>query len=45
MFKVPTLNKNRKEKYNTKTWKVVSMALSRFELGDVGGLKIIVNSF
>ena len=43
MFKVPTLNKKKKEKYNTKKWKVVSMALNRFELDDGSDLKIIVN--
>ena len=35
MFKVPTLNKNKKEKDNTKKWKAVSMSLNRFELEDV----------
>ena len=41
MFKIPTLNKNKKEKDNTKKWKGFSVALNRFELDDVNDLKII----
>ena len=43
MFKVPTLNKNKKEKDNTKKWKGFPVSLKRFELDDVSGLKIIDN--
>ena len=41
MFKVPTLNKNKKRKRNTKKWKGFSVYLNRFELGNVNDLKII----
>ena len=41
MFKVPTLNKNKKEEDNTKKWKRFSVSLSRFELDDVSDLTII----
>ena len=41
-FKVPTLNKNKKEKDSTKKRKGFSVSLNRFELGDVIDLKIIV---
>ena len=41
MFKAPTLNKNKKEEVDTKKWKLFSMSLNRFELDDVGDLKII----
>ena len=41
MFKVPTLNKNKKEEDNTKKWKGFSVSLSRFELDDASDLKII----
>ena len=41
MFKVPRLNKNKKENDNTKRWKGFSVSLSRFELDDVCDLKII----
>ena len=41
MFKVPTLNKNKKEIDNAKKWKGFSASLNRFELGDVSDLKII----
>ena len=40
MFKVPTMNKNKKEKDNTKNWKGFSVSLNRFELDDVSDLKI-----
>ena len=40
MFKVPTLNKNKKEEDNTKKWKRFSLSLIRFELDDVSDLKI-----
>ena len=40
MFKVPTLNKNKKEKDNTKKLKGFPVSLKRFELDDVSGLKI-----
>ena len=40
MFKVHTLNKNKKEKDNTKKWKGFPVSLKRFELDDVSGLKI-----
>ena len=40
MFKVPTLNKNKKEEDNTKKWKRFSLSLIRFELDDVTDLKI-----
>ena len=43
MFKVPTLNKNKKEKDNTKKWKGFSMPLNRFELDNVSDSKIFVN--
>ena len=39
MFKVPTLNKYKKEKDNTKKWRF-SMSLNRFEMDDVSDLKI-----
>ena len=42
MFRVPTLNKNKKEEDNTKKWKGFSVSLSRFELDDASDLKIIV---
>ena len=41
MFKALTLNKNKKEEVNTKKWKLFSMSLNRFQLDDVGDLKII----
>ena len=41
MFKVPTLNKNKKRKRNTKKWKGFSVSLNRFELDNVNDLKII----
>ena len=40
MFKVPTLNKKKKEKNNTKKWKWFSVSLNRIELHDVSDLKI-----
>ena len=40
MFKVPTLNENKKEKDNTKKWKGFSVSLSSFELDDASDLKI-----
>ena len=45
MFKVPTLNKKKKEKDNTKKWKGFSVPLNRFELDDDGDLKMIGNNF
>ena len=41
MFKVPTLNKNKKEKDITKKWKGFSVSLNRFELEDFSDLMII----
>ena len=41
MFRVPTLNKNKKEEDSTKKWKGFSVSLSRFELDDASDLKII----
>ena len=41
MFKVPTLNKNKKEEDNTKKWKRFSLPLNRSELDDISDLKII----
>ena len=41
IFKVPTLNKNKKENYNTKKWKEFSVSLNRFELDNVSNLKIV----
>ena len=41
MFKVPTLNKNKKEEDNTKKWERFSVFLNRFELEDVSDLMII----
>ena len=41
LFKVPTLNKKKKEKDKTKKWKGFSVSLKRFELDDVIDLKII----
>ena len=41
MFKVPILNKSKKEKDNTKKWKGFSVSLNRFELDYVSYLKII----
>ena len=41
MFKIPRLNKNKKENDNTKRWKGFSVSLNRFELDDVCDLKII----
>ena len=41
MFKVPTLNKNKKEEDNTKKWERFSVSLNRFELEDVSDLMII----
>ena len=41
MFKVPTLNKNKKEKDNTKKGKGFSVPLNRFEWDDVSSSKII----
>ena len=43
MFKVPTLNKYKKEKDNTKKWKGFLVSLNRFEMDDVSDLKIIGN--
>ena len=40
MFKVPTLNKNKKEEDNTKKWKRFFVSLNKFELDDVSDLKI-----
>ena len=40
MFKVPTLNKYKKEKDNTKKWRRFSMSLNRSEMDDVSDLKI-----
>ena len=40
MFKVPTLNKKKKEKNNTKKWKWFSVSLNRIGLHDVSDLKI-----
>ena len=40
-FKVPTLNKSKKEKDNAKKWKEFSASLNRFELDDISDLKII----
>ena len=40
MFKIPTLNKKKKEKNNTKKWKWFSVSLNRIELHDVSDLKI-----
>ena len=41
MFEVPTLNKKKNEKDNTKKWKLFSVPLNRFELDAVSYLKII----
>ena len=41
MFKVPTLNKNKKEEDNTKKWERFSVSLNRFEVEDVSDLMII----
>ena len=41
MFKVPILNKNKKETGNTKKWKRFSVPLSNFESDDVNNLNII----
>ena len=41
MFKVPILNKNKKEKDINKKWKGLSVSLNRFELDDASDLKII----
>ena len=41
MFKVPTLNKNKKEQDNTKKQKRFSVSLNKFELVGVNDLKII----
>ena len=41
MLKVPTLNKKKKEKDDTKKWKGFSVSLNRFQLDDVIDLKII----
>ena len=41
MFKVLTLNKNKKEEDNTKKWERFSVSLNRFELEDVSDLMII----
>ena len=41
MFKVPTLNKNKKEKDNTKKQERFSVSLDKFELDGVNDLKII----
>ena len=41
IFKVPPLNKKKKEKDSTKKWKGFSVSLNRFELDDVSDLKII----
>ena len=41
MFKVPTLNKKKKEKDNTKNWKGFLVSLNRSELDDVSDLKIV----
>ena len=41
MFKVPILNKNKKEEDNNKIWKWFSVYLNRLELDDFSDLKII----
>ena len=41
MFKVLTLNKNKKEEDNTKKWERFSVSLNRFGLEDVSDLMII----
>ena len=41
MFKIPTLNKNKKEEDNTKKWERFSVSLNKFELEDVSDLMII----
>ena len=41
MLQVPTLNKNKKEKNNTKKQKTFSVSLNKFELDGVDDLKII----
>ena len=41
MFKVLTLNKNKKEEDNTKKWERFSVSLNRFKLEDVSDLMII----
>ena len=41
IIKVRTLNKNKREKDNTKKWKGFSVSLNRFELDYVSDLKII----
>ena len=41
MFKIPTLNKNKKEEDNTKKWGRFSVSLNKFELEDVSDLMII----
>ena len=38
MFKVPTLNKKKKEKDITKKWKGFLVSLNKFELDDVSDL-------
>ena len=38
MFKVPTLNKKKKEKDSPKKWKAFSVSLNRIELEDVSDL-------
>ena len=43
MFKVPTLNKNKKGEDNTKKWKGFLVSLNRFELDNASDLKIIFN--
>ena len=40
MFKVPTLNKYKKEKNNTKKWRRFSVSLNRIEMDDVSDFKI-----
>ena len=41
MFKLPTLNRHKKEEDNTKKLKIISVSLSTFELDNVSDLKII----
>ena len=45
MVKVPTMNKNKKQKDKTKKWKGFSVFLNRFELDNVRDLKIIGKLF
>ena len=41
MSKVPTSNKYKNQKGKTKNWKGFSVSLNRFEMDNVGDLKII----